>query len=1060
MGRSGAPTTRRLAVAVVEQVAPVWAARLRRRQRARTGIRDRRELAKAERAMEQGRFDDAQDIFRGLIGRAAKAAPEVYLRLGEAQRQLGVPEVAEETLAVGAALHPYHLGLAMDWAQLATAMERWPEACGRWEAVLATFGDACPPKAHLRLAIAFRERGMLGVAAAVLERARARFPDAAEFAIEWAQLAMIERRWPEAVRRWEHVLERFEGQVPSKVHAWLAIAHREQGDLETAAVVLERALELHPGDVRLGVEQAHLAMVEQDFTEAISRFTDVLDRYEEQAPTKVFERLAIEHRHLGHFDEAEAVLKRGRVRFPDDIRLANAWAQAAMVRGDWAEALRRWDEVVALRLAQMDHPDVGVVELPVRATNLDWHETAWLELADAWVAGHLALDPPASPELHLALGRTLLSVAAHDRALAILELGQREDPSDQRIAVTVELAQALSRRPDAALLAPLRVALSGFSPPPPDDDGTLGPIHRLEIPLGSSIERAVRAGGTLFDERRIAEEIRDVSRAQAWPELAPGPNPLAQRARAVADAFGRRFEEQPYLPADALSDAVYFLIYSELAVHEPLRRLAEVVAEDVREDPVFIEQPSDQLSYLSGYGHSNFGPVYLYFELRSRGVNAFLCRFTVADPDRSEGGGGSGRRISVAPAASLMQARRVEQPTTELRHARALIPAGIRSIPHVVEATDSLLYASGFITQQFAYDRSLRRFVSIEPAASVHPPRSLLPIVSFDLWEAGTLESVVPAADGMVPVTAPIQVAASVGGDWLGWLDHVLHDYLADLSRRCQAEVSLRGIEEVHVADHLFVEPAMFSAAVLRAGGRVVLWPHSANPAHAEVRRPGTFHRVHAVTTMGCRQWSERFPDAEVVQAAEQMLAPRKADAPVRDGAPLSVVVLGGKTTIGLMPFLDEELHERAYRSFFAGLERLQQDHPIEVFFKSKGIWGENEAWLQRVVGGTAGWQRVLEHPLRLELPNMLFVSVSMGTSGLLEGISRGIPCAIVREFPIRDYTTISPGAVPIGPVEEVLDVLRACADPRGRAALLERQSSYYDEETGPAFVEASPDLS
>ncbi|MEA3502016.1 MAG: hypothetical protein U9R47_04520, partial [Actinomycetota bacterium] len=85
----------------------------------------------------------------------------------------------------------------------------------------------------------------------------------------------------------------------------------------------------------------------------------------------------------------------------------------------------------------------------------------------------------------------------------------------------------------------------------------------------------------------------------------------------------------------------------------------------------------------------------------------------------------------------------------------------------------------------------------------------------------------------------------------------------------------------------------------------------------------------------------------------------------------------------------------------------------------------------------------VLEHPLRIDLPNMLFVSMSKGSSALIEGLSRGIPGVVVRDFPVRDYTTLDEDTFPTGTRADMIDVIASCFEPGGYEQLLEHELNY-----------------
>ena len=78
------------------------------------------------------------------------------------------------------------------------------------------------------------------------------------------------------------------------------------------------------------------------------------------------------------------------------------------------------------------------------------------------------------------------------------------------------------------------------------------------------------------------------------------------QARKVADTYGRLFADPPLLPAEALSDAAFFLLFQQLVVFEPMRRLALDIAAGDDGSPVFIESPTDEHHYLDDYPLSTF----------------------------------------------------------------------------------------------------------------------------------------------------------------------------------------------------------------------------------------------------------------------------------------------------------------------------------------------------------------------------------------------------------------------------------------------------------------------
>lgn len=1020
--------------------------------------------------------------------------PEGFVRLAETQRAQGDLRGATATLEAGIARYPDNMTLATSHAHLAMVTEDWEAAAHRVQSVLDRFVHS-PAKLYAWLAVAHVELGNMGTADAVLEFARARHPLDDKVAVQWAGFPLLKRDWVEGVSRCQTVIGQLGDATPAKIYARLALALGQLGQFEEAEDVLERGRDRFPNDAKLAVVWAQQPALVDDSSVALHRWETVLERFENHISAKEFSRAAAEFRHHGAVDAAIEVVQRGRARFPEDKILLRAGAEIAMVRKDWVAATRAWQGVVEAeqRDARDRQPDgdekadesddmtdegksespIPAVTLPVRAANLDWHDGAWLDLARAWPDEQDKLGFVPSPSLYEAIADVLRRVGAPEDAARLLHLGLALHPGNPRLRFVSLLADierresglAADARDGDALQAAVasvpdveaRTAIeeswhrswdffAAFADQPEGPGATVR-IHRIRVPRGSSAEVMVRAANFLTP-REVDARVRALSERDEWDELTAGNAPLVARAKRVAQEYGERFEELPYLPAEMLSESAFFLLYADMCVFEPMRRLAADLAMSDR-GPVFLELPRSQLTYLNGYAENNlgiteFGQLYLYLELRRRGVNVFLCQFV--SPHSTD----DKAPLVLTPSHALMQSRPVDRRPGEAEHGAAIVPAGIRAIDQVIERISSpLVVSSGHLIKQFAYDRMFRRGRSVSFSSSIHPARHLLPTIRIEFWRTAHLPAVRISDGSGDGVDIPVDMSAPISTDWLGWFDHVMHEYLVDLSRRCQAEVTLRGVNEAHVSDHLFTESVVFAETTRRAGGRVVLWPHSANPVHEDVRRPESFDVVHAVTRTGCDAWGNAFPAVEVVHSAALMLPPPRREMRVNEREPLSVVVLGGKSTLGSMPFVHQTLHEESYRSFFAGLERLRRRCRIDVFYKPKGLQGENEVWLQRVVGTTADWRAVSDHPLRIDLPNMLFISVSVATSALFEGMSRGIPGLVVKDHESRDYTTLRPGAVPMGTSGEMLAMVEACTNTAVLNDLIEQQLRYYAYEAG-----------
>lgn len=78
----------------------------------------------------------------------------------------------------------------------------------------------------------------------------------------------------------------------------------------------------------------------------------------------------------------------------------------------------------------------------------------------------------------------------------------------------------------------------------------------------------------------------------------------------------------------------------------------------------------------------------------------------------------------------------------------------------------------------------------------------------------------------------------------------------------------------------------------------------------------------------------------------------------------------------------------------------------------------------------------------------MVLVSVSMGSTALVEGIGRGIPGMIVRDQRIEDYTALSAEFSQVGDIDCIVSQIRSCDDSSFYTALARKHLEWYAAET------------
>ena len=323
-------------------------------------LRQMGRVEEAERVLEQGqhRMPGEVGLFieYGTISEAMQDWPEAlerfrrvserfphnwwaFARMGIALRNMNRLDEAERVLQDGQRAVPGELALFIDHGTIAELRGDWPEALRRFGVVNERFPDNW--WAYARMAIALRHLGRLDEAERVLERGQALIPDERALFIDHGTIAELREDWPEVLRRFGVVNERFPDDWWS--YARIAIALRHLGRPDEAERVLERGQQQVPGERALFIDHATIAELREDWPEALRRSRLVTERFPDDWWS--YARMAIALRHLDRLDEAERILKQGQERCAHERALFIDHGEIAELRGDWPEALRRFEEV-------------------------------------------------------------------------------------------------------------------------------------------------------------------------------------------------------------------------------------------------------------------------------------------------------------------------------------------------------------------------------------------------------------------------------------------------------------------------------------------------------------------------------------------------------------------------------------------------------------------------------------------------------------------------------------------------------------------------------------------
>ena len=133
--------------------------------------------------------------------------PGVFMKLSRAHRSLGNFDVAERALQRGRTIKPDSAELAAEHAEIAVARKDWPEAVARLEVALRACGDRKRARFYVLLSRAHRFQGNFELAEGAIAEGLASEPGSISVAVEHAEIASARKDWPEAVTRWQAILD-------------------------------------------------------------------------------------------------------------------------------------------------------------------------------------------------------------------------------------------------------------------------------------------------------------------------------------------------------------------------------------------------------------------------------------------------------------------------------------------------------------------------------------------------------------------------------------------------------------------------------------------------------------------------------------------------------------------------------------------------------------------------------------------------------------------------------------------------------------------------------------
>src|ERR1700722_17856507 len=259
-----------------------------------------------------------------------------YCGVGTTLRETGRLEDARNTLIPAVERFPNEAQPIHDLARISERLGDWEMAERLWRRFISI--NARMWWAHTSLASALREQGRVDEAEATLVAAQDAMPGEPAVFAEHARLAESRRDWPNALERWQSVIDRFPDQRVGSCGVGRML--RETGRLDDARITLSSAVERFPKQAQPIHDLARISerLGDWEAAERLWRRFISIDPRMWWAHTSLASAL----REQGRLDEAEATLVAAQDAIPGEPAVFAEHARLAESRRDWAKALERW----------------------------------------------------------------------------------------------------------------------------------------------------------------------------------------------------------------------------------------------------------------------------------------------------------------------------------------------------------------------------------------------------------------------------------------------------------------------------------------------------------------------------------------------------------------------------------------------------------------------------------------------------------------------------------------------------------------------------------------------
>lgn len=219
----------------------------------------------------------------------------------------------------------------------------WARAAGLWNELLGQGHHQASAKVYAKLLHCLRKSDDASAMEGMVPKALSAFPADPKVLHEAAAALIALKKWKDAEACLRRFINQSDDPVPAATYVQLGLVLKAGEQFDQAETVLGEAAARFPDDVGIATGLIELAAVREDWSEALTRWREILRAHDDHLPSKAILRMSRTLRQAGGVAAADKIIRHGHALFPEDAEIQDELHKVTVQRQGAPYDMAAWE---------------------------------------------------------------------------------------------------------------------------------------------------------------------------------------------------------------------------------------------------------------------------------------------------------------------------------------------------------------------------------------------------------------------------------------------------------------------------------------------------------------------------------------------------------------------------------------------------------------------------------------------------------------------------------------------------------------------------------------------